>query len=165
MVIYYIDNFNLFRLIKKLENLKFGCIMTNQLEDQKEKQLLHMMMLILQIVPSHGLMVCIMQFFFIFYILFIYSLVNILPILGKSFNGSTISVQLATKRDNWQGGRGGGSTGGGGSRGGSGRGRGGYGGYQMDDPVSDDPSDGGFYGGPRGWTLYLLIFYNTILIF
>jgi hypothetical protein len=20
----------------------------------------------------------------------------------------------------------------------------------MDDPVSDDPSDGGFYGGPRG---------------
>jgi len=43
------------------------------------------------------------------------------------------------------------------SRGGSGRGgggRGGYGGgggYQMDDPVSDDPSEGGggFYG-PRG---------------
>lgn len=74
--------------------------------------------------------------------------------LGKSFNGSTISVQLATKRDNWQGGRGGGSAGGGG-RGGGGRGgsRGGYGGggYQMDDPVSDDPSDGGFYGGPRGY--------------
>lgn len=45
---------------------------------------------------------------------------------------------------------------GGGGRGSSGRGgRGGYGGgggggYQMDDPVSDDPSDGGFYGGPRG---------------
>lgn len=32
-----------------------------------------------------------------------------------------------------------------------GGGRGGYGGYQMDDPVSDDPSsDGGFYGGSRG---------------
>lgn len=84
--------------------------------------------------------------------------------LGKSFNGSTISVQLATKRDNWQGGRGGGSMGGGGGRGSSGRGgRGGYGGggggggYQMDDPVSDDPSDGGFYGGPRG------IIFNSIL--
>lgn len=73
-------------------------------------------------------------------------------VIGKTFNGSTISVQLATKRDNWQGGRGGGMGGGGGGRGGSGRGRGGYGGgYQMDDPVSDDPSDGGgFYGGPRG---------------
>ncbi|XP_060863765.1 RNA-binding protein cabeza isoform X2 [Metopolophium dirhodum] len=74
---------------------------------------------------------------------------------GKSFNGSTINVQLATKRDNWQGGRGGGTTGGS-TRGSSGRGgggRGGYGGgYQMDDPVSDDPSEGGggFYGGPRG---------------
>lgn len=74
--------------------------------------------------------------------------------LGKTFNGSTISVSLATKRDNWQGGRGGGV--GGGGRGGSGRGRGGYGGgYQMDDPVSDDPSDGGgFYGGPRGNCIY-----------
>lgn len=78
--------------------------------------------------------------------------------IGKSFNGSTISVQLATKRDNWQGGRGGGTTGGGrGNTGRGGGGRGGYssggggGGYQMDDPVSDDPSDGGgFYGGPRG---------------
>lgn len=76
--------------------------------------------------------------------------IHLFLLLGKSFNGSTISVQLATKRDNWQGGRGGG----GGGRGGGGRGRGGYGGgggYQMDDPVSDDPSDGGgFYGGPRG---------------
>lgn len=91
---------------------------------------------------------------------------QILPFLGKSFNGSTISVQLATKRDNWQGGRGGGSSGGGGGRGGSGRGgRGGYGGYQMDDPVSDDPSDGGgFYGGPRGINSILIIIIKLLII-
>lgn len=54
--------------------------------------------------------------------------------------------------------------GGGGGRGGSGRGRGGYGGgYQMDDPVSDDPSDGGgFYGGPRGNYMIIVNFKNTL---
>lgn len=69
---------------------------------------------------------------------------------------------MATKRDNWQGGRGGGGGGGGGGgRGGSSRGRGGYGGYQMDDPVSDDPSDVGFYGGPRGIN-YILLFFKML---
>lgn len=48
-----------FRLIKKLESPKFGCTMIKQLEDLKEKQLLHTMMLILQIVLYPGLMVCI----------------------------------------------------------------------------------------------------------
>ncbi|XP_045473618.1 RNA-binding protein cabeza isoform X4 [Harmonia axyridis] len=59
---------------------------------------------------------------------------------GKDFQGNTIKVQLATKKDNWSGGRGGGGggrggPGGGGSRGGPGGGRGG---------------GGGGFGGPRG---------------
>lgn len=41
---------------------------------------------------------------------------------GKDFRGVTIKVQLATKKDNWGGGRGGKSGGGGGGRGGGGRG-------------------------------------------
>lgn len=45
------------RLIKKPESPKFGCTMTKQVEDLKGKQLLHMMMLILQIVLYPGLMV------------------------------------------------------------------------------------------------------------
>lgn len=46
---------------------------------------------------------------------------------GKDFRGSTVKVQLATKKDNWSGGRGGGGRGG--DRGfGGGRGGGGFGG-------------------------------------
>lgn len=47
---------------------------------------------------------------------------------GKEFRGSVIKVQLATKKDNWSGGRGGGRGGSGGpSGGGGGRGFGGGG--------------------------------------
>ncbi|KAI5697736.1 hypothetical protein M8J75_014827 [Diaphorina citri] len=46
---------------------------------------------------------------------------------GKDFNGSVIKVQLATKKDNWSQGRGGGRGGFGGGRGGGGFGRGGGG--------------------------------------
>lgn len=52
---------------------------------------------------------------------------------GKEFRGSVIKVQLATKKDNWSGGRGGGR--GGGDRGGGGGGRG---------------FGGGGFGGGRG---------------
>lgn len=55
---------------------------------------------------------------------------------NKEFRGSTIKVQLATKKDNWSGGRGGGRGGGGGGGGGGGRGFGGGG--------------GGGFGGGRG---------------
>lgn len=48
---------------------------------------------------------------------------------GKDFRGTVISVQLATKRDNWSSGGGGGRGGGGGGRGGGrGGGPGGFGG-------------------------------------
>lgn len=50
---------------------------------------------------------------------------------GKDFRGSTIKVQLATKKDNWSGGRGGrgaGGPGGGGGGRGFGGGGGGFGG-------------------------------------
>lgn len=49
---------------------------------------------------------------------------------GKDFRGTVITVQLATKRDNWGGGRGGGRGRGGG--GGFGGGRGGGGGRPRD---------------------------------
>lgn len=54
---------------------------------------------------------------------------------GKDFRGTIITVQLATKKDNWSGGRGGGRGGGGGGRGGfgGGGGRGGPGGGRSRD--------------------------------
>lgn len=57
---------------------------------------------------------------------------------GKDFRGSVIKVQLATKKDNWSGGRGGRGGGGGMGGGGGGRGFGGGGG------------GGGGFGGGRG---------------
>lgn len=58
---------------------------------------------------------------------------------GKDFRGSTIKVQLATKKDNWSGSRGGRGGGGGGGLGGGGGGGGGRG-----------FGGGGGFGGGRG---------------
>lgn len=84
--------------------------------------------------------------------------------LGKSLNESAVSVQLATKKDNWQEGCGDVvSVGGGGGdfdKGSRQSGHGEGGDYQMDDPAIDDPSDGGFYGGSRG--ILLKVFPNLI---
>lgn len=68
-------------------------------------------------------------------------------------NESTVSVQLPTKKDNWQEGCGDiVSVGGGGGDSDKGSQQSGYGGgdYQMDDPVIDDPSDKEFHGGSKG---------------
>lgn len=64
---------------------------------------------------------------------------------GKDFRGSTIKVQMATHKSNWQGGKGrggGGGGGGGGGRGGGGSGGGGFGGSRG--------GSGGGGGGGRG---------------
>lgn len=65
---------------------------------------------------------------------------------GKEFRGNTIKVQMATKRDNWSGGRGGGRGRGGGG-GGGGRGDGGGGGGYGGRGGSRDGGGGG--GGGR----------------
>lgn len=61
---------------------------------------------------------------------------------GKEFRGNTIKVQLATKKDNWGGGRGGGRGGSSGSSGGGGGGRGG--------PMGGGGGGGGGFGGRGG---------------